>query len=48
MKEYESLQLEAARLERDAKRVHMENAVLEQVNFFELRLFGRRSQGTLT
>lgn len=31
LKEYEALQLEAARLERDAKRVHMENAVFEQV-----------------
>ena len=31
LKEYEALQLEAARFERDAQRVNMENALLEQV-----------------
>ena len=32
LKEYEALQLEAARMERDAQRVNMENALLEQVS----------------
>jgi hypothetical protein len=32
LKEYEALQLEAARFERDAQRVNMENALLEQVH----------------
>jgi len=31
LKEYESLQLEAARLERDAQKTFMENALIEQV-----------------
>ncbi len=39
LKEYETLQLEAARMERDAQRVFMENALLEQVSNYSLATF---------
>ena len=47
LKEYETLQLEAARLMRDAQRVHMENAVLEQVIGFFTYAVLLRWNGTL-